>query len=305
MITNFHLTVLGSSSATPTSERNPSGQFLNFYDRYFLIDCGEGTQSQIRKFKLKLNRIQHIFISHLHGDHYFGLPGLLSSLHLLNQTQSVNIYCHKELKNLLEQIFTYSDTYLKFPLHFHFLNPEKEELVYEDDKITVSSFPLKHRVKCNGFLFNEKPGLLSIRKEMISMLNLSPHDIIKIKKGNDYIDSDGNVIKNSMLVHPPRPLISYAYCSDTVYDESLVKYIENVTLLYHEATFCSDQEKRAQETYHSTASQAANIAKKSRANQLMIGHFSSRYRQLDGFLTEAQEIFKNTILAEEGNTYSL
>ena len=302
---NFHLTILGSSSATPTSNRNPSAQYLNFIDRNILIDCGEGTQSQIRKYKLKLTKIEHIFISHLHGDHYFGLPGLLSSLHLLNQTHEVHLYCFKELKEILEQIFKYSDTFLRYRLVYHFLDSKRPEVIFEDDKIQVSSFPLKHRIACCGFVFREKSSLLSVKKDMIELYKLSPHDIVKIKNGEDFVDEDGNLVKNQHLTHAPNPLLSYAYCSDTVFDESLAEVLYNVSLLYHEATFCNDQKERAEVTFHSTAEQAAQIAKKAQVEQLLIGHFSSRYKDTSVFAQEAKAVFEKTFLAEEGKTFVL
>lgn len=302
---NFHLTILGSSSATPTSNRNPSGQYLNFIDRHILIDCGEGTQSQIRKYKLKLTKITHIFISHLHGDHYFGLPGLLSSLHLLNQTHEVNLYCPKELREILELIFKHSDTHLRYQLNYHFLDTKRNEVIFEDEKIQVTSFPLKHRIDCCGFLFKEKPSMLSVKKDMIEFYQLQPQQIVKIKNGEDFIDEDGNLVKNQQLVNPPSPLISYAYCSDTIYDESLIETLFNTSLLYHESTFLNEQKERAKDTFHSTAEQAALIAKNARVEQLLIGHFSSRYKDTSCFLDEAKPIFEKTFLAIEGKTFVL
>jgi len=301
----FQLTILGSSSATPTSQRNPTAQYLTLFDRHFLIDCGEGTQMQLRRYKLKFTRINRIFISHLHGDHYLGLLGFLSSLHLLGCTQDVHIYCPEPLQEIIEIQLKYSDTHLKFPLHFHFLNTKQQELIFEDDKLSVESFPLSHRIPCCGFLFKEKPGLLSIRKEMIEYYQLKPQDILKIKKGNDFTSPEGKTIKNKVFTYPVEPLRSYAFCSDTIYDESLVNRIKKVSLLYHEATFMQNMEKRAKETFHSTTIQAASIAKKAQVNKLLIGHFSARYKDLNPLLEESKSVFEETELAEEGRTFEI
>lgn len=300
---SFQLTILGSSSATPTSQRNPTAQYLTVHDRHFLIDCGEGTQIQLRKFKLKFTRINHIFISHLHGDHYLGLLGFLSSLHLLGCTQTVHLYCQAALKEIIDIQLKHSDTHLKFEIDYHFLSNDTAEIIFEDDKVTVSSFPLSHRIPCCGFLFKEKAGLLSIRKEMIAYHGISPKDILKIKKGEDYTTAEGKVIKNKVLTLPPPELSSYAFCSDTIYDETLLPFIKKTKMLYHEATFMSNLEKRAKETFHSTAEQAAQIAKKAHVENLLIGHFSARYKDLQPLLAEACEVFKNTELAEEGMTF--
>jgi ribonuclease Z len=300
---SFQLTILGSSSATPTSKRNPTAQYLSIHDRHFLIDCGEGTQMQLRRYKLKFTRINHIFISHLHGDHYLGLLGFLSSLHLLGCTHDVHIYCQAPLKEIIEIQLKYSDTRLKYPLHFHFLNLNEKEAIFEDEKVCVYSFPLSHRIPCCGFLFKEKPGLLSIRKEMIEFHSISPKEIIQIKKGADFKNAAGKVIKNKLLTYPSPAMRSYAFCSDTSYDESLLPYLKKVSLLYHEATFMHNMLKRAEETFHSTTVQAASIAKKAQVDKLIIGHFSARYKDLAPLLAESQEVFKNTELAEEGNTF--
>jgi ribonuclease Z len=302
---SFQLTILGSSSATPTSNRNPTAQHLCFLDRNFLIDCGEGTQMQLRRFKIKFTRINHIFISHLHGDHYLGLIGFLSSLHLLGITQDIHLYCQAPLKEIIDIQLNYSDTHLKFNLVYHFLDTKKSEVIFEDDKVKVESIPLSHRIPCCGFIFKEKPGLLSVRKEMISYHQLSTKDILKIKKGEDIVTAEGKVIKNKVLTYPAAPLRSYAFCSDTVYDENLIPYLKKVSLLYHEATFLHAMEKRAKETFHSTAEQAALIAKKAQVQKLIIGHFSARYKDLTPLLEESRLQFKNTELAIEGTCFEL
>jgi len=301
----FHLTILGNSSATPTSHRNPTAQYLNFYNRCFLIDCGEGTQVQIRRHKLRLSRIQHILISHLHGDHFFGLPGLLSSLHLLNHTADVHLYGPEALFELLNQIFSMSDTRLRFNLHFHPFDASRSRVIYEDDRMEVSTIPLNHRIPCCGFLFKEKQGLLPIRREAVAQYNLNHAEIMQIKSGADYTDPDGNLILNSNLTRPAQAPVSYAYCSDTAFYPEVVKQIQGVDLLYHEATFCDDMQARAKETYHSTAREAAKIAELASVKKLLIGHFSARYNTLQSFLDEARQGFPETELAIEGITFSM
>ena len=302
---SFNLTILGCSSATPTSQRHPTSHYLSIHDRHFLIDCGEGTQMQLRKFKLKFARINRIFISHLHGDHYLGLIGFLSSLHLLNCTHEVHVYCPEPLKEIIDIQFKHSDVKLRYPLIFHFLNHKKAELIFEDDKVSVESIVLNHRIPCCGFVFREKPPLLSIRKDKMDYYKILPQDILKIKKGADYKTTDGKLIKNETLTYPPAKLRSYAFCSDTCYDESLLPHIKNVSLLYHEATFMKALKTRAKETYHSTTIDAATIAKKAKVEKLIIGHFSARYKDLEPLLEESKEVFENTVLAEEGIKYEV
>lgn len=301
----FQLTILGSSSATPTSFRNPTSQYLDFFSRCFLIDCGEGTQVQIRRHKLRLSRIKHILISHMHGDHFFGLPGLLSSLHLLNHKQDIHLYGPEALFPLLDSIFLASDTKLRFTLVYHPFNPSQSQVIYRDEKLEVSTLPLQHRIPCCGFLFRELPGLLSINKEAIASYGLNHAQIMQIKEGNDFTDADGNTIKNAHLTRPPRKPVSYAYCSDTAFHPPLIPLIKGVDLLYHESTFCNDLQMRAAETYHSTAAEAARIASMSEVKKLLLGHFSARYNNLDGFLEEAKPLFENTELALEGTTFSM
>jgi len=299
---NFELTILGCSSATPTSKRNPTAQLLNIAERFFLIDCGEATQIQLRKFKLKFQRINHIFISHLHGDHYLGLPGLLASMHLLGRTNDLHLYCPEELKEILDIQHKHSQTYLNFNIVYHFHTYVSGDVLFEDEKVIVKTVVLNHRVPCCGFAFFEKPLLPNISVEAIAKYAIPPHKISEIKKGADFIAADGSTIPNASIVSKKYAARSYAYCSDTCYDESLIPYIQNVDLLYHEATFMNDKKERAKETYHSTTEQAATIAKKACVKQLMIGHYSARYKDLQPLLDEAKEVFENTILAIEGET---
>jgi ribonuclease Z len=260
---------------------------------------------QIRRNQLKLSRIQHIFISHLHGDHYFGLPGLLSSLHLLGYTHEVHLYAPAPLEELLHLQFKHSDTHLKFPLVFHAIDAKSETCLFEDHKVKVTAVPLQHRIACTGFLFEEKPGGLPVRKEWVNALGISPKDVLTIKAGSDYVAEDGTLYRNEQLTHPAKSPIRYAYCSDTRFFPELAERVRGVDLLYHEATFCQDLAHRARDTYHSTAAEAAEVAKLAGAKRLLIGHFSARYKELDGFLRESREIFPETDLAEEGKTWVL
>jgi ribonuclease Z len=299
---NFELTILGCSSATPTSTRNPTAQLLNIAERFFLIDCGEATQIQLRKFKLKFQRINHIFISHLHGDHYLGLIGLLSSMHLLGRTVDLQLYCPPELEEIIEVQFKHSQTYLRFKIVYHHHKYIANDLIFEDNKVEVRTILLNHRIPCCGFLFTEKPLLANISKEIIQKYHIPVEQILAIKGGADFITTEGELIPNSNLVSNKLKPRSYAYCSDTCYDERIIEVIKGVDLLYHEATFLNEMLPRAKETFHSTALQAASIAQKAEVHQLMIGHYSARYRDLQPLLDEAQTVFSNTILSIEGKS---
>ena len=296
----FELLILGTSSASPTSDRNASAQLLNISERYFLIDCGEATQIQLRRYKAKFQAIDHIFISHLHGDHFFGLPGLLSSMHLLGRKQELTIYAPPQLKEILDHLNKISETRLGFPLHWHFTSDHNIKLLFEDDKVEVYSFPLKHRIPCTGFLFREKPLPRKIDKYKLEKHKVSTAEIHILRNGHDVINADGELVKNEELTTDPLPPRSYAYCSDTLYHEELCSYVHNVDLLYHESTFLEDKAERAKSTFHSTAKQAADIARQAAVKQLLLGHFSARYRQLDEFLNEARPIFENCMLASDG-----
>lgn len=297
------LTILGSSSALPTSTRNLTAHVLNVDERFFLIDCGEGTQLQLRKYKAKLGRLNHIFISHLHGDHVFGLPGLISTFNLLGRTQALHIYAHPDLKKILGQFLQYFIVKAEFEIVYHSLNPDAFEQIYEDSKITVSSFPLKHRVPTCGFLFKEKERLRNIRKDVIEYYQIPVRDIVQIKRGEDYITSEGLLIPNEKLTIQSHPSKSYAYCSDTAYLEDIIPYITDVDLLYHESTYAEEDTARAKETLHSTSIDAASIAKKANARKLVIGHFSARYKDETQLVEQARRIFPNTLPAEEGTEY--
>lgn len=296
----FELTILGCSSATPTSTRNPTAQLLNVAERFFLIDCGEGAQMQLRKYHVKFQRINHIFISHLHGDHYLGLMGLLSSMHLLGRTTELHLYCPAELQEILEVQYKHSQTRLNYTVIYHHHNYVNEEVLFEDDKVEVRAIVLNHRIPCSGFVFKEKPLPGNISGEMIKKYNLTVEEIVHLKRGSDLTLKDGTVVPNGQILSKRAAARSYAYCSDTIYDERIVPYIKNVDLLYHEATFMHNMLDRAVQTHHTTALQAGMIAKAAGVKKLMIGHYSARYKDIGPLVDEAKQSFENTVPAVEG-----
>ena len=296
----FEVTILGSGSASPTISRNPSAQLLNIAERFFLIDCGEGTQVQLRKYKLSWSRIDHIFISHLHGDHYLGLLGLLQSMHLLGRKKVMHLFCFPELKEIIELQNKYSGTILKYEIEYHFLNTQEKQLIHEDNKVKVFSFPLNHRIACCGFLFEEKENQRKVKKAALEKHNVPLSEIHKLRQSINAIDNDGNEVDYHLLTDAAAPPKSYAYCSDTCYDENIIQHIKGVTTLYHESTFLNDRIDRAKATFHSTAEEAAKIAKAADAQQLILGHFSARYHDLNQFLQEASPNFPNCVLAIDG-----
>lgn len=299
----FEVTILGSSSATPIYNRNPSSQVLNINERLYLIDCGEGTQQQLLRFDIKASRIDNIFISHLHGDHYLGLVGLLSSLHLNGRKKSLCLYCPAPLKEIIDLQLNYSETILEYPIEYKFTNPLSAEVVFENTDIIVESIPLDHGIACTGFLFREKKRLRKLLKEKLAELNIPIEYYSAIKKGQDYVSPDGKIYLNEILSLDSEEPKSYAYCSDTQYNEKYFNQISNSTMLYHEATFLNNMLERAIETRHTTALQAAVIAIKTNAKKLLIGHFSARYKSLTELLDEARSIFPETELAIEGRTF--
>lgn len=301
----FELTILGSSSALPTSERYPTAQVLNASGRFFLIDCGEGTQIQIRRQKIAFGKIRHIFISHLHGDHYYGLIGLISTFNLLGIKNDLHIYSPSQLKEILQPQLNLLKAGLQFNIIFHPLNFKKPELIFEDKVIEVISFPLKHSINCCGFLFREKIKERNSKKEYIQEFNIPIAQIRAIKQGADFETENGKIIPNEQLTTPPPPPVSYAFCSDTAFHPPVVETIKEVSTLYHEATFTEEMKEWAVKTYHSTALDAAKIAKMANAGKLIIGHFSSRYKTTEQFLKEAQSEFKNTETAVDGKKYSI
>ncbi|MBP8848945.1 MAG: ribonuclease Z [Breznakibacter sp.] len=299
----FSVTILGSNSALPTSHRNPTAQLLNVAERFFLFDCGEGTQVQLRKNRIKFTKINHIFISHLHGDHCFGLIGLISTLGLLNRTQPLFIHAHCDLELLLRPQLDYFCVDLPYEVIFISVSPNSKEIVFEDDVVKISSFPLEHRVPTVGFLVEEKRGDKIILNSALKAYRIPVKDIPVIKSGKDWINFDGETISNHLLTEKDRPLRSYAFCSDTLYLDYLSNYIKGISLLYHESTFAHDLVDVAIRTTHSTALQAAKAAKDIGAHALAIGHFSSRYKSVEPLVVEATQGFSNTYEAKEGRTF--
>ena len=293
------LTILGYNSAIPTVKSAPTAQFLEMSERNFLIDCGEGTQVQLRRAKAKFSKINHIFISHLHGDHCFGLPGLVSSFQLLGRETPLHIYGPKGIKELMEVILKLTETNKGFDLIFHELESKKSELIFEDNRVEVHTIPLKHRIYCNGYLFKEKPKSRHLNMQEIKKYpEIEICDYQNIKNGKDFILKDGYILKNEILTLPPEALVSYAFCSDTQYSESIVPIIKGVDLLYHEATFLDEMKDLAKYTGHSTALEAAKIAQKAKVKKLILGHFSNRYSDYTEFEQEARTIFENTFVPE-------
>ena len=301
----FEITILGSSSATPIYSRHPTAQVLNINERLFLIDCGEGTLIQMNRFRIKFHRINHIFISHLHGDHYLGLMGLLSTMHLQGRTEPIHLYAPKDLQEIIDIQLRYSETILRYEIIFHPVNPESSKLIFEDEDIEVRTIVLNHRIPCTGFLFSEKPKQRKLKKEKLIEYSIPVTAYHDLKHGEDYISEDGKVISNTEVTTDPRLPRSYAFCSDTLYNEQIIPLIKGIDLLYHEATFMNDKIERAAETFHTTAEQAATIASKAKVKRLLIGHFSARYKNLYPLLEEAKEVFKNTTLALEGDRFTI
>lgn len=300
------LTILGSSSATPTPNRFPSAQYLNFLDHHILIDCGEGTQMQLSKYKLKKSRIEYIFISHVHGDHILGLPGLIFSMNLMNRSLPLHIFAPKELFELLDLYIKHSEARMRFEIIHHVTNHLKTEVIFEDTMLRVTSFPLYHRVPTTGFLFEEQFRLKKINVTACEKNHIPFTFYNELKKGKDYMSADGQTnIANDLLTFETGETMQYAYCSDTSYNENVARQVEGVQLLYHEATFAHDKLDRATETMHTTALQAGKIAQLAGVKKLLIGHFSSRYDDLNVLLTEAQKEFEHTELAIEGSKFIL
>jgi len=296
----FSVTILGSGAAIPTSDRNPTAHLVEVRNRLLLIDCGEGTQMQLRQPGLRPQRISHIFISHLHGDHYFGLIGLINTFHLLGRTKELHIYAIEQLKQLIGLQLEFSGTVLSYSLIFHPLDPEKPGIIMEDDQITVSVIPLNHRVPTCGFLVSEKPEKRKIRKDFVKQVKVPVPFFEKIRDGEDFTDEKGNFYPNHLITEDQPPTRSYAYCADTAYYEPVIPIIKNCDLLYHEATFMEDKAAAARAKFHSTAREAATIAIKAGVKKLVIGHFSARYQDAEGLLNEAKQVFTETILAKDG-----
>lgn len=297
---DFTVTILGSGAAIPTYERNPTAHVVEVRRHMLLLDCGEGTQIQLRKSGFKIQKIGHIFISHLHGDHYYGLIGLLNTMHLLGRTHPIHLYGIQPLIGLIDLQMELSGTTLAYPLVFHPFETEDSSIILDDDEITVSTIPLNHRVPTCGFLISEKPGKRKILKEFITKVKVPFQFFDRIKEGEDFTDDNGVVYSNQQITEDPPLTRSYAYCTDTAYYEPVIPIIKNCDLLYHEATFMEDKAEDAHLKFHSTAREAATIALKANVKKLLIGHYSARYKEIESLLAEARQVFPNTIPAQDG-----
>jgi ribonuclease Z len=299
------LTILGCYAATPRTITNPTSQLLEIKNRMFLIDCGEGTQVQLRKNKIKFSKINQVFISHLHGDHFFGLIGLISTFSLLGRTTDLHIYGPKGIKEIILLQLRLSNSWTNYGLYFHELESNESEVIFEDEKVLVTTIPLKHRVYTNGFLFLEKVGERKLNMDAVLNYEIESCYYQKIKNGKDITLEDGRLIPNSELTFDPVQPKSYAFCSDTVYHEAILPIIENVDVLYHESTFLESEEGLAEKTLHSTAKEAARIALKANAKKLILGHYSTRYESIALFKEEAESVFPEVLLADDGKTFEL
>ncbi|MDA9183151.1 ribonuclease Z [Flavobacteriaceae bacterium] len=299
------LTILGCHSATPRENKHTTSQLLEVGGNLFLIDCGEGTQIQLRKSKVKFSRIQHIFISHLHGDHFYGLIGLISTFRLLGRTAMLHIYGPKGIKEIITLQLKLAKSWTDYPLHFHELEQDSSQVVFEDETVRVETLPLDHRIYTNGFLFTTQASKRKMNVDAIKDFDLLPFHFKQLQQGADVTLEDGRILENEVYTLPPSKSKKYAYCSDTAYFEPLVPGIKEVDLLYHEATFLEKNSDLAANTKHSTAKQAAQIAKMANVKQLMLGHFSNRYPNKEDFITEASDTFQNVILAEDLKTFNI
>ena len=298
------LTILGCYSATPRAFTNPTAQVLDLKGNLFLIDCGEGTQVQLRKFKVKFSRIKHVFISHLHGDHFFGLIGLISTFRLLGREADLHIYGPKGVKDVIMLQLKLGNSYGGYNIVFHELESKASELIYEDDKVTVHTIPLDHRVYTNGFLFKEKIGERKLNIDAVLNNDIEQCDYRNIKLGKDVENKHGDLIPNSKVTFDPGPPKSYAFCSDTKYTETILPIIKNTTVLYHESTFLEEHAHLCKKTKHATAKEAATIALKANVKQLILGHFSTRYSSIELFKEEAETVFNKVLLADDGKEFN-
>ncbi|AVM54097.1 ribonuclease Z [Bacteroides zoogleoformans] len=295
----FDVHILGCGSALPTTRHFPASQIVDVRDKLFMIDCGEGAQLQFRKSRLKFSRLNHVFISHLHGDHCYGLLGLISTLNLLGRTAELHMHSPKGLEELLTPMLDFFNRQMSYKVLFHVFETKEPTLIYEDRSLTVTTIPLRHRMPCCGFLFAEKPRSNHIIRDMVDFYQVPVYELNRIKNGEDYVTPEGKIIPNHLLTRPAEPPRRYAYCSDTIYLPSVTGQIEGVDLLFHEATFAEADAPRAKETFHSTAAQAAEIAKAAGVKRLLIGHFSARYDDEMQLLQEASALFPETVLAKE------
>ena len=297
----FSITILGNNSAVPAHHRHPTAQVLQTADHTFLIDCGEGTQMQMNAYKIRRSKISHVFISHLHGDHYFGLIGLMTSLALNHRSMDLHIFSCEPLREILEKQLQVASAVLPYQVHFHIL--KREEVIFEDDSIQVESFKVDHRIECWGFLFREKKNLRKINPEKVEAYGIPSSFFDRLHSGEDYISEEGRVIANEELTVPATSPRSYAFCADTRYYEPIIEKVKGVDLLYHEATYLQGQEDKAYSRFHATSLQAGMIAKRAEVKKLILGHFSSMYEDLGAFKTEASSVFQNVEIAQEGTCF--
>lgn len=301
----FAVTILGNNSAIPTPDRHPTAQVVTCNEQLMLVDCGEGTQMQLTRYKVRRGKIRYIFISHLHGDHYFGLIGLINSMSLLGRLEPLTIFGPPELEEILRLQLRVAATTLRFELQFHALLPENAGLLLRDKDLEVSFFPVKHRIPCYGFSFSLQRRKRRVIPEQARAYEIPAAFFSKLQDGEDYQTKTGSIVKNDWVTLPPARAKRYVYCADSIYDEELVPYMQEADLVYHETTYLADLHERAAERYHSTSVQAAALASKANAKRLLIGHFSSKYTELQPFLDESRPVFPNTDLALEGATYIL
>ena len=301
----FKIHILGCGSALPTLHHNASSQIVEIREKLFMIDCGEGTQMQLRKSKIRFTKISAVFISHLHGDHCFGLIGMISTFGMLGRTATLHVYAPADFGPILQQQIDFFCTGLEFKVEFHPVDTSKSQVIYEDRSLTIETIPLEHRIACCGFIFREKPLKPHIRRDMLDFLQIPVSQINNIKAGADWTTESGQVIPNSRLVIPADPARSYAYCSDTRYIPTLHQLLCGIDTIYHESTYASDYEDRARLYYHSTSKQAASVARDAGAKQLLLGHYSARYIDESKILTEAKTIFPNSKLTDEGKIFDV
>lgn len=301
----FKVHILGCGSALPTLQHNASSQIVELREKLFMIDCGEGTQIQLRRSRIHFSKIIAVFISHLHGDHCFGLPGMISTFGMTGRTAPLHIYAPAAFEPILEQTLSFFCQGLEFKVVFHAVDTTQNKVVYEDRSLTVETIPLQHRIDCCGFLFREKPILPHIRRDMIDFYKIPISQINNIKAGADWVTAEGEVIANSRLTTPAEPARSYAYCSDTRYIKTLHELVKGVSTLYHESTYSAEDAERARLYWHSTSQDAAKVARDASVGKLLLGHFSARYNNESQLLEEAKEIFPNSYLTREGATFDI
>lgn len=301
----FKVHILGCGSALPTLQHNASSQIVELREKLFMIDCGEGTQIQLRRSRIHFSKIIAVFISHLHGDHCFGLPGMISTFGMTGRTAPLHIYAPAAFEPILEQTLSFFCQGLEFKVVFHAVDTTQNKVVYEDRSLTVETIPLQHRIDCCGYLFREKPILPHIRRDMIDFYKIPISQINNIKAGADWVTAEGDVIANSRLTTPAEPARSYAYCSDTRYIKTLHELVKGVSTLYHESTYSAEDAERARLYWHSTSQDAAKVARDASVGKLLLGHFSARYNNESQLLDEAKEIFPNSYLTREGATFDI